>query len=185
MIDALISSKTRIKLLLKFFLNSNARAYLRSLESEFGESTNAIRLELNRLENAGLLTSSSEGNKKIFQANTQHPLFTEIHNILRKHIGLDQIVENIVHRLGELQSVYLIGDFSKGMNSQVIDLIFIGNVDKMYLLELTGKVEKMINRKIRYLLYDDLESKGIDWKVYQPEPLLLWREVSGDREVRG
>ena len=55
MIETLISSKTRIKLLLKFFLNSNTTAYLRSLESEFGESTNAIRIELNRLEEAGML----------------------------------------------------------------------------------------------------------------------------------
>lgn len=179
MIDALISSKTRIKLLLKFFLNSNARAYLRSLESEFGESSNAIRLELNRLENAGLLTSSNEGNKKIFQANTLHPLFGEIHSIIRKHIGLDQVVDNIIHRLGELECVYLIGDFSKGINSQVIDLIFIGNVDKVYLLELCSKVENVINRKIRYLIYDHQEAKGIDWTAYQPEPLLLYSEVRG------
>ena len=177
MIDALISSKTRIKLLMKFFLNSNTTAYLRSLESEFGESSNAIRLELNRLENAGLLTSSSEGNKKIFQANTLHPLFGEIHSILRKQIGLDQVVENIINRLGEVQYVYLVGDFSKGINSQVIDLIFIGKVDKMYLLELCGKVETVIHRKIRYLLYDQQEAQNIDWTAYQPEPLLLYSEV--------
>ena len=53
MIETLISSKTRIKLLLKFFLNSNTTAYLRGLEEEFGESTNSIRLELNRFEKAG------------------------------------------------------------------------------------------------------------------------------------
>lgn len=175
MIDALISSKTRIKLLLKFFLNSHATAYLRSLESEFGESSNAIRLELNRLENAGLLISSSEGNKKIFQANTQHPLFGEIHSIIRKQIGLDQVVENIIQRLGEVHSVYLIGDFSKGINSQVIDLIFIGNVDQVYLLELSAKVEKVIHRKIRYLVYSLPEAPDIDWTAYQPEPLLLWK----------
>ena len=181
MIDALISSKTRIKLLLKFFLNSNTTAYLRSLESEFGESSNAIRLELNRLENAGLLSSSSEGNKKIFQANTGHPLFGEIHSIIRKHIGLDQVVENIINRLGELEYVYLIGDFSKGINSQVIDLILIGKVDQMYLLELCAKVEKVIHRKIRYLLYSHEEAKSIDWTAYQPEPLLLYSEVRGER----
>ena len=95
MIETLISSKTRIKLLLKFFLNSKTTAYLRSLEGEFGESTNAIRVELNKLENAGMLSSSLKGNKKIFQANTKHPLFGEIHNILLKHIGLDQIIENV------------------------------------------------------------------------------------------
>ena len=63
MIESLISSKTRVKLLLKFFLNSKNSSYLRGLESEFGESTNAIRIELNKLEDAGLLSSNLEGNK--------------------------------------------------------------------------------------------------------------------------
>ncbi len=99
MIEALISSKTRIKLLLKFFLNCNTTAYLRSLESEFGESTNAIRIELNRLEKAGMLTSRLDGNKKIFQADISHPLYREIHNILLKHVGLDRIIEDVIERL--------------------------------------------------------------------------------------
>ena len=55
MLDSIITSKTRIKLLLKFFLNSETKSYLRNLEQEFGESTNGIRVELNRLEGAGLL----------------------------------------------------------------------------------------------------------------------------------
>ena len=41
MIDSLISSKTRIKLLMKFFLNPGVTSYLRGLADEFGESTNA------------------------------------------------------------------------------------------------------------------------------------------------
>ena len=53
MLESLITSKTRIKLLLKFFLNSSTKAYLRGLEAEFGESTKAIRLELNRFEQIG------------------------------------------------------------------------------------------------------------------------------------
>ena len=178
MIDALISSKTRIKLLLKFFLNSHATAYLRSLESEFGESSNGIRIELNRLEHAGLLVSNSAGNKKIFQANTAHPLFGEIHSIIMKYIGFDQIIENVIQRLGDVKRVYLVGDFSKGIDSQIIDLIFVGNFDKPYLMELIMKAEKLIKRKIRYLLYDNQEIESIDWSKYAPEPLLLWDETT-------
>ncbi|MFN0173351.1 MAG: ArsR family transcriptional regulator [Saprospiraceae bacterium] len=178
MIDALISSKTRIKLLLKFFLNSNATAYLRSLESEFGESSNGIRVELNRLENAGLLLSDSEGNKKIFRANTGHPLFREIHNIILKHIGLDQVIENVIHRLGDVQRVYLVGDFSKGRNSQVIDLVLVGNFDKSYLIALVEKAEKIVGRKIRYLLYSPEEAQILDWNQFDPAPLLLWSNDS-------
>ena len=174
MIGDLISSKTRIKLLLKFFLNSNTTAYLRSLQTEFGESSNGIRLELNKLEKAGMLSSSLQGNKKIFQANVQHPLFNEIHNILLKHIGLDKIVENVVERLGEVERVYLVGEFSKGIDSQVIDLIFIGDIDKTYLIKLIEKVEALINRKVRYLIYQKTEFEQVDWNTFKPEPLLLW-----------
>jgi hypothetical protein len=174
MIETLISSKTRIKLLLKFFVNSKTTAYLRSLESEFGESTNSIRVELNRLENAGMLESYSKGNKKIFKANTQHPLFDEIHKILLKHIGIDKIIENVIERLGEIEKVFLVGDFSKGKNSKIIDLILIGDIDKNYLIRLIEKAEKLVNRKVRYLIYEDENNFIKDINDQQLEPLLLW-----------
>ncbi len=173
MIEALISSKTRIKLLLKFFLNSNTTAYLRSLESEFGESSNAIRVELNRLEEAGMLKSNLLGNKKIFKANTKHPLFGEIHNILLKHVGLDRIIEDVIERLGDVKKVFLVGDFSKGMDSQIVDLLFVGNIDVAFLVKLIGKAEELINRKIRYLVYQESEFNPEElWKDI-PQPLLL------------
>ncbi len=175
MIDALISSKTRIKLLLKFFLNSNTTAYLRSLESEFGESTNAIRVELNRLEKAGMLESHMDGNKKIFKANVGHPLFGEVHSIIRKYIGLDRIMENVVERLGQVEKVFLVGDFSRGIDSQIIDLIFVGEVDKAYLVELIDKAERLVNRRIRYLIYSCQEFAVMDSSQFDPEPLLLWQ----------
>jgi hypothetical protein len=174
MIETLISSKTRIKLLLKFFLNSNTTAYLRSLENEFGESSNSIRLELNRLEDAGMLSSFNDGNKKMFRANTGHPLFKEVHNILLKTIGLDQVVEEVILRLGEVDKVYLIGEFAKGLDSQIIDLVFIGNIDKSYLLHLAEKAEELIKRKIRYLIYRTEEFNVIHSNGMEGEALLLW-----------
>lgn len=177
MIEALISSKTRIKLLLKFFLNSNTTAYLRGLESEFGESTNAIRLELNNLEQAGMLVSELSGNKKIFRANTQHPLFREVHTILMKYLGLDQIIENVVKRLGEVEKVFLTGDFARGLDSAIIDLIFVGNIDQHYLLQLIEKVETLVKRRIRYIIYTPSEYAGLVKSLVEVEPLLLWSDL--------
>ncbi len=176
MIETLISSKTRIKLLLKFFLNSNTTSYLRGLEGEFGESSNAIRLELNKLEKAGMLSSFVDGNKKMFRANTNHPLFKEVHSIILKQLGIDRIIETVIKRLGDVEKVYLIGEFSKGIDSQIIDLVFIGNIDKGYLINLIEKVEVLIKRKIRYIAYTQTEIKEVDWTKFDPEPLLLWSE---------
>ncbi len=176
MLETLISSKTRIKLLLKFFLNSNTTAYLRSLETEFGESTNAIRLELNRLEEAGMLASFTDGNKKMFRANTSHPLFGEIHTILLKTLGLDQVVLSVIERLGDVEQVFLVGEFAKGNDSPIIDLIFIGHIDKTYLVSVVERVEALIKRKIRYLIYGPEEfdySMKLD-PNFETESLLLW-----------
>ncbi len=171
MLDTLISSQTRLKLLLKFFLNSSTSSYLRDLESEFGESTNAIRLELNRFEQAGLLSSASMGNKKMFSANTLHPLFSDIHNIVLKHYGLDTIVEEIAHKLGGVLKVLLGGSFARGINSTVIDLLIIGSdIDKNYLLQLIEKAESMIRRKIRYIILSPSEFQSYP----QTDTLLLW-----------
>jgi len=177
MLDTLITSKTRIKLLLKFFLNSNSSSYLRGLESEFGESSNAIRVELNRFEKAGLLTSFMKGNKKMFHADTGHPLFREIHNLLLKHIGFNQIIDNVTSRLGDVKIVYLIGDFAKGKDSKIIDLLFVGNnIDKEYLIRKVSQTEKLISRKIRFLVYKDVDYKNILRDYKDSEILLLWKE---------
>jgi hypothetical protein len=173
MIETLITSKTRIKLLLKFFLNSKTTSYLRDLEEEFGESTNAIRVELNRFEKAGFLQSSVLGNKKLYKANINHPLFSDINNIVLKYIGLDYVIDKVVKKLGGLDSAWITGDFAKGMDGKVIDLLLIGeHIDKIYLIRLIEKVEKLINKKIRYfILSPDETGLFIDKK---PEALLLW-----------
>ena len=158
MLDALITSKTRIKLLLKFFLNSKSSAYLRNLETEFGESTNAIRLELNRFEQAGMLETFSDGNKKMYRANTKHPMFGDIQNLLRKFVGIDQIIDKVIHRLGNISKVYVTGDFARGCDSMVIDLLIIADcIDRNYLTQLIEKTEPLIARKIRYAIMQPQE----------------------------
>lgn len=176
MLEALITSKTRLKLLLKFFLNSSNTAYLRGLEPEFGESTNAIRIELNRFEKADLLLSNTKGNKKYYQANTKHPLFPEIHKLLLKHIGIDKVIEKVIINIGHLSEVYLVGKLAQGQNSKVIDLWFVGQeLDKNYLMNLVAKTEEIINRKIRYIILDNTELQEFLNNKSKSELLLVWK----------
>lgn len=174
MLETLITSKTRIKLLIKFFLNANNTGYLKNLESEFEDSSNGIRLELNKFEEAGLLTSNHVGNKKVFQANTKHPLFFDIHNIILKYTGVDKIIETVVNRLGNVQSVYLVGTLAKGLDSNIIDIIIIGDINKEYLLNLIDKAEPIIGKKIRYVLYSDSEFQKDKERILEDEHLLIW-----------
>lgn len=156
MLETLITSKTRIKLLLKFFLNINNQGYLRSLESEFNESTNGIRQELNRFEQAGLLLTESEGNKKLYRANTLHPLFKDLNSIIRKFIGVEELIENVIDRLGNVKQVYLEGRIAQGLESDIIDMIIIGDdIDNAYLTSLVEKAEPLLQKKIRFLLFNE------------------------------
>lgn len=160
---------------MKFFLNSNSSSYLRELESEFDESSNAIRLELNRFEDAGLLQSYSRGNRKYFRADTTHPLFPDIHNILLKYIGFDKIVENIVSKLGKLKCVYVAGGFARGSETGIIDLIFVcDEINREYLTRLVQKAEVMIKRKIRYVIFTPKEFNEYATRYGEDEVLLLW-----------
>ncbi|TAL64875.1 MAG: ArsR family transcriptional regulator [Bacteroidetes bacterium] len=175
MINTLITSQTRIKLLKKFFLNSSTKAHLRGLESEFGESSNSIRIELNRFEEAGLLNSIRDGNKKVYQANCSHPLFCDIHNIIMKETGIDQVIEKVIHRLGSLISVYLIGDFARGKDSPVIELILVGaDIDREYLARKVMQAEKLVGRKVSYVVLDPLEATDHLLKIKPADLFPLW-----------
>ena len=175
MLETLITSRTRLKLLLKFFLNDSSSSYLRHLESEFGESSNAIRVELNRFEKAGLLKSFTKGNRKYFQANNTHPLFRDIHNIVLKYVGIDKVVENVVHKLGDLDKVFLTGEFAEGRDNGIIDFIFVGEkLDKAYLMRLVDKAGKLIHRKVRYIVMDREEFGEYATKNGNGSVLLLW-----------
>lgn len=179
MLEALITSKTRMKMLLKFFLNSRSEAYLRSLAEEFGESTNSIRLELNKFEKAGLLSSRLRGNKKLYKANPEHPLFSDIHSIIRKYVGIDRIIEEVVEKLGDVQKVFLTGDFANGIDAGVMDLFFVGNnINKEYLLRLVGKAEKITQRKIRFVVFEPVEFDEYIENHGGENPLLLWQRDS-------
>ena len=173
MLDTLITSKTRVKLLLKFFLNSSMTSYLRDLEGEFGESTNAIRIELNRFEHAGLLHAETSGNKKVFRANTGHPLYSDINSLLRKYVGIDHIVDRVVSQLGGLETAFITGNFARGLDCNHIDLVLIGtNVNSGYLTELINRAEQIVKRKISYsLIRPDQANKQL---LQYPEALLLW-----------
>jgi DNA-binding transcriptional ArsR family regulator len=149
------------------------KAYLRQLADEFGESTNSVRVELNRLTEAGILESEADGNVINYKAKESHPLFPEIRSIVSKMTGLDSIIEWVIQRLGDLDFAYIIGDYAKGKDSGVIDVILVGKVDKLYLTELIEKAEDLVQRKIRYLVMNQVELENYKQKNEEPI-LLLW-----------
>jgi hypothetical protein len=121
-----------------------------------------------------MITSDVQGNKKYFTANVKHPLFFDLHSIIKKYVGIDTIIENVISQLGQVERVYLTGEFAKGINNHIIDLEFVGTVNVKYLTELIQKAEVLVKRKIRYVVYSPAEYAALKNKDTGYKKLLIW-----------
>jgi len=162
MLSSLITSKTRLRMLIKFFVSAANNGYLNGLANEFNESTNSIRKELNNLSSAGYLLKSKENNRVIYNANTSHPMFSILQKIVRQHLGLEDIVETVIERIGNVDQIALTGEYAMGIDSGNIEIIINGSkVNKDYLETLKPKIKKKISREVSFLLNQRLDSKSI------------------------
>tara|TARA_B100001057_G_scaffold482304_1_gene557429 strand:+ start:1829 stop:2350 length:522 start_codon:yes stop_codon:yes gene_type:complete len=153
MLGQLITSKTRLRLMIKFFISQANRGYLNGLASEMGESTNSIRKELNHLYGAGYLEKIKIDNKVEYKANTNHPLFNVLRKVVLKHLGLEDMVDTVLSRMGDVTEIILVGDYAKGIDSGKIEVFLIGdNLDMEYISQLEEKIENLINRKVSFYL---------------------------------
>ena len=153
MLGELITSKTRLRLLLKFFISQANRGYLNGLATEMRESTNSIRKELNHLYDAGYLQKVKSNNKVQYRANVKHPLFTILQKVVLKHLGLEDLVETVLGRMGNVKQIILIGDYARGYDSGNIEVFLIGkNLNMEYIAQLEEKIEKLIKRKVSFYL---------------------------------
>ncbi len=159
---------------MRLFLNPDRNAYLRELADEFNISTSLVSEELKQLKKAGFLKSQKNGRQLHFQANRQHPLFSELNSMVKKALGMDRIIDSIVKRLGNLEAAYLVGDYAEGKDSGIIDLVLVGDIDRTSLNDLVAKTEKYIGRKIRTLVVGAEEFVSMSQQFNKKPILLLW-----------
>jgi len=118
-----------------------------------GESTNGIRKELNHLEHAGYLKKLKVNNKVEYKANANHPLFETLRKVVFMHLGLEDLVEKVLERMGNVDQIILIGDYAKGNDSGLIEVLLIGqDLNMEYISQLENKIEDLIGRKVSFYL---------------------------------
>ena len=176
MLDIFITSKIRFKLLIKFFICDGVKSYLRKMEKEFNESSNAIRIELNRLLKAGLLVSEYEGKKRYYMANVQHPLYDSLKSVVRQSLGIDQIVAQITTQVRNIEAAYITDNITGKTNSDIIELLLVGQkLNESTINPKVKKTEKIIDRKIKYACFTPEQMQFI----FKKEPdLLIWEKNS-------
>ena len=181
MLGSLITSKMRVQILMRLFLNPDSRAYLRELAQEFDASPGHVRSELQQLSEAGLLSSEKNGRQVEYRAERDHPLFPELQSMVRKALGMDRILDSILHRLGNLEAAYLTGDYAQGRDSGIIDLLLVGDINRHNLDDLVAKTERHIERRIRTLVLSGAELQQMQAQGRLQPSFLLWRCADGQR----
>ena len=175
MLDSLITSKTRQKLLVKFFSNPKNMGHLRGLAEEFGESTNSIRKELNNLCEAGLLLKSEEKNRVDYQANPDHAFFTNLQDLIQKYLGLDKLIFAVLERMGNVSQIALVGDYARGINSGRIEVEITGDqLNEDYLENVSKKLKSLIDKEVVF------EIKTL---ITDPEALFLYNKADWSSDL--
>ena len=107
-------------------------------------------------------------------ANYEHPLFPELKSMVGKVMGIDQVIDGIVTRLGDLECAYLIDDYAEGKDTSIIDLLLVGNINQYHLNDLSRKSERYIKRKIRSLVLSSVEFNEFKPKLKARPNILIW-----------
>lgn len=152
--------------MIKFFVSAGNTGYLRGIAEEFDESTNAIRKELNQLTEAGFLARRQAQKKVLYQANTDHPLFHPVQRLVRSFLGVDKVVDQVMDRAGDVQQVMLVGAYAKGLESNTLEVVVLGEgLDEAYLRKVADKTATLINKKVHVSF--ERPAQGSHIVVYQ------------------
>lgn len=159
MLQGLITSRVRVKLLVLFLTHPDAEYYLKGLVQELGENNNAIRRELKRLEKIGLLDSRRQGNLKYYRVNKRCPIYPELKDIVLKTAGVGQALRDDLATLGQIDQAFIYGSFARGEEriGSDIDLMLVGEMDLNRLHRLLRELERRLGREINETVFDPEE----------------------------
>jgi DNA-binding transcriptional ArsR family regulator len=155
LLKALFTSQARIAILKLLLLNAGDRYYLREIATLAQQPVQAVQRELARLERAGLLQSTVEGNRKYYQANREGPAFPELKALLVKTEGLgDLLLEHLHREKASIEVAFLFGSYVRGeeASSSDIDLMVIGNISARKLANVLKPAGDELRREINPVL---------------------------------
>jgi len=154
MLEAIISSKTRVKLLTLFLLGPEREYYVREITRMTEENMNAVRRELTNLESFGLISGERKGNQQYYTVNRDFFLYEDLQKIVLKTEGVARVIKEHLAGKAAVRCMFIYGSFAKGSAGEKsdIDLFIIGDIDDNELIPLVHESERALNREINYTL---------------------------------
>ncbi len=172
MLKKLFISKVRVSILSQYMANLNASFHVRGLVRVLNEEINAVRRELLNLESAGILKSKKDGNKLVYKIDTSCPILWELRSMFFKESPIGEKLHEAISTVEGVQLVVLTESFIKQKyeNNTDVDLLFIGDMKIRELSSAMSKIEKELEREIRF---SAIKKEDFDFARKKKEPFLM------------
>jgi len=163
MLEQLCGSQTRVRLLQIFLSNPEEKYFVRELTRNLNSQINAIRRELENLEELGAIRiveekgEQKQQKKKFYQSNLDFILHHELKSIFQKaQFLLEKKFAKAVSKIGKVYYLALTGSFV-GKKDVPIDIIAVGTLSKKKFAKLIKEFQKNLKRELNYTLLDKEE----------------------------
>jgi predicted nucleotidyltransferase len=153
-LDKLISSSARVKVLRLLLLNEGKRYYQREIAELAGLPVRAVQREGARLTEIGLLRRIEDGNRVYFQANPACPIFAEMKRILLKTVAIELLLSEPLAREGQIKTAFIYGSYAANRETATsdVDLFVIGSISSRQLSAALRPVQAEVQREFSYHL---------------------------------
>ncbi|NMC36194.1 hypothetical protein GYA49_04065 [Candidatus Beckwithbacteria bacterium] len=168
--DFLIS-RVRVKLL-KIFLTDPAKIYyVRELVRLSKEEINAVRRELQHMEEKGMVKKESRGNRLYYGFKKDYLFYNELVQLTAKTVGLGQAIIKDRNRIGKIRFAVLSGKFSRHRphNETDVDLLIVGEIVIPQVASVVAKFEKELDREINYSV---MTKEEFDFRKKRRDPFI-------------
>lgn len=171
MLQDIIISKCRVKLLQVFFSQPQEIFYIRQLVRLIGEEINAVRRELQHLEKAGLAKKENRGNRIYYWMDKDHPLYGDLMSLVSKTVGLGETIVKNRTKFGKVRLAMLSGRFARNLPTKEggVDLLVVGDIQLSELAKIIRPEETKLGREINYTA---MSRQEFDFRKKRHDPFL-------------
>lgn len=157
MLDHLLGSRTRAKVLRLLLTNPEKSYFVREIGRKIDEHINSIRRELTFLSVVGIITATGDGQKRYYQANASYPLFPELKALVFKAQVLEE--QTLIGSIQESGRVYLLllTGFFVGRDDVTTDILIVGSVNRKKLQRMMRQFQEHFDREVRYTVFSRKE----------------------------
>lgn len=169
----IVTSKVRIKLLELFFGNPNEMYHVRAVVREVKEEINAVRRELSRLEEAGILKKEQRGNRVYYWVRSDYPMYGDLISLVAKNTGLGLSIISNKSKLGKLNHIMFSGKFARYKDRKKDDEVDILVIGEVVLPELATIIRAEESKRGREINYTVMSRDEFDFRKKRRDPFLL------------